>query len=59
MRNSTNILICISFDVHVCEVSASGFVVCLQQFGYDAALCRYDVLHAKQGRHSIVLHCVS
>ena len=37
------------------EVSASGLVVGLQQFGYDAALCWYGILHSKHGRHSITV----
>ena len=44
-----NVLFAICLDVQVGEFSASGFVVGLQQFGYDAALCWYGILHSKHG----------
>ena len=44
-----NILFAICFYVQVGEFSASGLVVGLEQFGYDAALCWYSVLLSKHG----------
>jgi hypothetical protein len=53
-ENAQTFCFAFSFDIHVGETSAGGFVVGLQKFGYDAALCRYGVLHSTHGRRFTV-----